>query len=445
MTQDRAAPPTPLTIAAITGDAPLSGPSLLKPRLAADGTRVIYLRGSQLDRHRLDLWEYHIASARHRLLVDATRLLPGSETLSDEEQARRERQRLAAYRGIVDYQLAADGRRLLFALGGALYLLDLQAERDSAVRQLTDGQGFATDPKLSPQGRYVSFIRARNLWLIDLADGAQVQLTFDGSDVIGNGVAEFVADEEMGRHTGYWWAPDDSAIAFARIDQSPVPVKQRYEVYADRTEVIAQRYPAAGQANVRVQLGVVAPAAGARPQWVELGEDADIYLARVDWRDAARLTFQRQSRDQQTLELIEHTLATGSQRTLLTETSPTWVPLHDALRFLDDGRLLWASERSGFLHLYLGSEDGSTLSALTSGPWPIDALLAVDPKAGLVYFSAGWTMARRHRPSPSCGACRWTAARRGSSRARRACTRPASRPMQGCTWTAGRARACRRS
>lgn len=389
MTQGRAAPPTPLTIAAITGDAPLSGPSLLKPGLAADGTRMLYLRGSQLDRHRLDLWEYDIASARHRLLVDATRLLPGSETLSDEEQARRERQRLAAYRGIVDYQVAADGRRLLFALGGALYLFDLQADSDSAVRQLTHGQGFATDPKLSPQGRCVSFIRARNLWLIDLADGAQVQLTFDGSEVIGNGVAEFVADEEMGRHTGYWWAPDDSAIAFARIDQSPVPVKQRHEVHADRTEVIAQRYPAAGQANVRVQLGVVAPAAGARPQWVELGEDPDIYLARVDWRDAARLTFQRQSRDQQTLELIEHTLATGAQRTLLTETSPTWVPLHDALRFLDDGRLLWASERSGFLHLYLGNEDGSTLSALTSGPWPVDALLAIDAQAGLVYFSAG--------------------------------------------------------
>src|SRR5690606_29427594 len=102
------------------------------------------------------------------------------------------------------------------------------------------------------------------------------------------GVAEFVADEEMGRHTGYWWAPDDSAIAFARIDESPVPVRSRHEVHPDRTEVVQQRYPAAGEANVRVRLGVVAPRSGARPRWITLGPDQDIYLARVDWRDPQR-------------------------------------------------------------------------------------------------------------------------------------------------------------
>ena len=382
-------PATPLTLDAIAGDKPLSGPSLLKPKLSPDGTRVTYLRGRDDDRYRLDLWEYHVASAGHRLLVDATRLLPGNEILSDEEKARRERQRIAAYAGIVDYQFSADGRRLLFPLGGELYLYDLAQTGQAAVRQLTHGEGFATDPKISPRGGFVSFIRGRNLWVVDLADGAQVQLTFDGSDVIGNGVAEFVADEEMARHTGYWWAPDDSAVAFARIDERPVPVKQRHEVYADRTEVITQRYPAAGEANVQVQLGIIAPRAGATTQWIDLGEETDIYLARVDWRDAGRITFQRQSRDQQTLELIEHTLATNARRVLVTETSRTWVPLHDALRFLDDGRLVWASERSGFLHLYVGNEDGSMLTALTSGDWPVDALLAVDPRAGLVYFSAG--------------------------------------------------------
>jgi dipeptidyl-peptidase-4 len=381
--------PTLLTLDAITGDAPLSGPTLLKPKVSPDGARVTYLRGRADDRHRLDLWTFDVAAAQHRLLVDATRLLPGIEALSDEEKARRERQRIAAYRGIVDYQFSPDGRRLLFPLGGELYLFDLEAADADAVRQLTHGQGFATDPKVSPKGGFVSFIRARDLWVVDLADGAQVQLTFDGNGVIGNGVAEFVADEEMARHTGYWWAPDDSAIAFARIDESPVPIKQRHEVHADRTEVIAQRYPAAGEDNVRLQLGVIAPRAAAKPQWIDLGDDPDIYLARVDWRDAGRLTFQRQSRDQQTLDLIEHTLASGHRRTLLTETSPTWVPLHDALHFLDDGRFVWASERSGFLHLYLGNEDGSTLTALTAGDWPVDALLAVDAQAGLAYFSAG--------------------------------------------------------
>ena len=376
-----------LTLEAITGSAPLSGPTLTKPQVAPDGSRVTFLRGKDRDRNRLDLWEYDIASGQTRLLVDSSVVLPGEEVLSDEEKARRERQRIAALSGIVDYQWSPDGKALLFPLGGELYFYDLTKSGRDAVRKLTNGGGFATDPKISPKGGFVSFIRDRNLWAIDLTSGEEVQLTRDGSDTIGNGVAEFVADEEMDRHTGYWWAPDDAAIAFARIDETPVPVQKRYEVYPDRTEVVEQRYPAAGDHNVLVQLGVIAPKTGAKPRWIDLGKDPDIYLARVDWRDPQRLTFQRQSRDQKKLELIETTLTNGTQRTLVTETSTTWVPLHNDLRFLKDGRFLWSSERSGFEHLYIASEDGSTLTALTQGEWVVDGLLAIDETAGLAYVS----------------------------------------------------------
>ena len=380
---------TSLTLEAITGPLPLSGPTLTKPQIAPDGSRVTFLRGKDSDRNQLDLWEYDVASAQTRLLVDSKVVLPGEETLSDEEKARRERQRIASLSGIVDYQWSPDGRTLLFPLGGELYLYDLAKTGRDAVRKLTNGGGFATDPKISPNGGFVSFIRARDLWVIDLASGQEVRLTDDGSETIGNGVAEFVADEEMDRHTGYWWAPDDSAIAYARIDESTVPVQQRYEVYPDRTDVVEQRYPAAGDANVKIRLGVIAPKSGARPQWIDLGKNEDIYLARVDWRDPQRLTFQRQSRDQKKLELIEAELAGGRQRTLITETADTWVPLHNSLRFLKDGRFVWSSERSGFEHLYLASEDGKTLTALTRGDWQVDRLLAVDQDQGLVFFSAG--------------------------------------------------------
>ncbi len=378
-----------LTLEAITGNAPLSGPTLMKPKVAPDGSRVTFLRGKDSDRNQLDLWEYDIASGQTRLLVDSKVVLPGTENLSDEEKARRERQRIAAMTGIVDYQWSPDARTLLFPLGGELYLYDLGKQGREAVRQLTHGEGFATDPKISPKGGFVSFVRDRNLWVIDLASGRQVQLTRDGSATIANGVAEFVADEEMDRHTGYWWAPDDSAIAFARIDESPVPVQKRYEMYADRVEMVEQRYPAAGDRNVLVRLGVVAPRADAAPQWIDLGKEQDIYLARVTWRDPQRLTFQRQSRDQKKLELIEANLADGRQRTLATETGKTWVPLHGSLRFLKDGRFLWSSERTGFQHLYVANADGSNLTALTSGNWPVDELLAVDEAAGTVYFRAG--------------------------------------------------------
>lgn len=384
----------PLTLEAISGDTPLSGPALMQARIAPDGSRVTFLRGSEDDGYRLDLWEYNIDSAQTRRLVAAQDVLVGTERLSDEEKARRERQRISAYSGIIAYQWAPDSRRLLFPLGGELYLYELDAPTGKALRQLTSGKGFATDPKVSPQGRYVSFVRARNVWVVELASGREIQLTSDGSDTIGNGVAEFVADEEMDRHTGYWWAPDDSAIAYARIDETPVPVQKRYEVYADRTEVVEQRYPAAGDPNVKIALFVVRPGeffdtsapVPPAPQRVDLGPDEDIYLARVDWRDAQHLSFQRQNRRQRRLDLIEVDLRNDEQRTLLTETSETWVPLHNGLHFLADGGFVWISERSGFEHLYRIDTDGNA-HALTSGEWVVDAFLGVDEAAGQVYFS----------------------------------------------------------
>lgn len=388
-----------LTLEAITGPTPLSGPTLVKPAISPDGARVTFLRGKEDDRFQLDLWEYDVASGQTRLLVDSRVVLPGEEVLSDEEKARRERQRIAAFRGIVEYQWAPDGQRLLFPLGGELYLYDLRPGVADPVRKLTSGIGFATDPKVSPKGKYVGFVRERNLWVIDLATGRELQLTTDGSEVIGNGVAEFVADEEMGRHTGYWFAPDDAAVAFTRIDESPVPVRRRPEVYPDRTEIIDQRYPAAGEANVRITLHVAdlatmqpgAPGADAparlRVSDIDLGREHDIYLPRVQWRAPGLLTFQRQSRDQRRLELVEAEVAGGRQRVLLTEASKTWVPLHDGLRFLGDGSFLWISERSGFEHLYLHAPDGKPLRALTSGEWVVDALLGVDEAAGLAFVA----------------------------------------------------------
>lgn len=375
-----------LTLEALTGSASLSGPSLQQPALSPDGRRVTFLRGKDDNRFQLDLWEVDVATGKTRMLVDSKVVLPGEEVLSDEEKARRERQRTAALSGIVDYQWSADGQSLLFPLGGELYLYDLRRSGRDAVRKLTTGGGFATDAKLSPKGGFVSFIRARDLWVIDLATGAEAQLTRDASPTIANGIAEFVADEEMNRHTGYWWAPDDSALAFARIDESGVPIQKRSEIYADRTEVVEQRYPAAGDPNVAVRLGVVSPTGG-KARWLDLGSNPDIYLARVDWIDGQRVTFQRQSRDQRTLDLIEADLRTGKQRTLLTERAEKWLNLHDNLHFLDNGDFIWSSERSGFQHLYLHDRDGKPRRQLTDGPWVVEKLLAVDEGRGMVFFS----------------------------------------------------------
>jgi dipeptidyl-peptidase 4 len=395
-----------LTLEAITGSASLSGPSLNNAKISPDGKRVTFLRGKADSVNQLDLWEYHIASGKTQLLVDSKKLMAGVEVLSDEEKARRERQRIAAFSGIVDYQWGSDGNTLLFPLGGELYLYDLS---QASAKKITSGKGFATDPKISPKGGFVSFIRERNLWVIDLKNNSEIQITKDASNVIANGIAEFVADEEMNRHTGYWWAPDDSAIAFTRIDESPVPVQKRFEIYPDRTDIIEQRYPAAGDANVLISLHVAKiysagnsfhtinsgqtialskQPLGPNIQAINLGKETDIYLARVQWRDAQHLTFQRQNREQRLLDLIEMDLLNKKQTSLLQETSKSWINLHNNLHFLKDGRFIWSSEKSGFMHLSLHAGDGKLLKTLTKGDWQVDDLLAVDEKLQRVYFSA---------------------------------------------------------
>ena len=384
-----------LTLEAITGSASLSGPSLNNAKISPDGKRVTFLRGKAESVNQLDLWEYHIASGKTQLLVDSKKLISGAEVLSDEEKARRERQRIAAFSGIVEYHWSDDGNTLLFPLGGELYLYDLT---EGKARKISSGKGFATDPKISPKARFVSFIRERNLWVIDLKNNSEIQITSDASDVIANGIAEFVADEEMSRHTGYWWAPDDSAIAFTRIDESPVPVQKRFEIYPDRTDIVEQRYPAAGDANVLIELKVVNLKSNVRPITnIDLGSEKDIYLARVQWRDAQHLTFQRQNREQRLLDLIQVDLASGKQTRLLQETSKSWINLHDNLKFLKDGRFIWSSEQSGFMHLSLHARDGKLLKTLTKGDWQVDNLLAVHEASQKIYFSGTKTTAReRH-------------------------------------------------
>ncbi len=374
-----------LTVERLFADPPLAGPSLRGLKVAPDGSRVTFLRGRDDDQNRQDLWEYHLESAQTRRLVNAD-ALSGAAELSDEEAARRERLRIAALSGIVDYVWAPDGSALLFPLDGSLYHYPLP---DGPARKLADaGDGFVTDAFIAPDGRHVAFVRNQNLHIATIADGRIRALTEDGGGPVSNAVAEFIAQEEMGRHRGYWWSPDGKRIAYVRVDEARVPMQRRFEIQAGSVDIIEQRYPAAGENNADVRLGVIA-VDDAKPStsWIDLGPSTDIYLARVNWRaDGGAVWFQRQSRDQRRLELIEAIPGDGRQRVLLTETADTWVNLHDDLRPLRDGRFLWSSERDGFRHLYVHDADGGRQRQLTRGEWVVDGVLAVDEEAGQVWF-----------------------------------------------------------
>jgi dipeptidyl-peptidase-4 len=374
----------PLDIERIFASPSLDGNAPRALKVSPDGERVTFLKGKQTDYERLDLWEYHIDSGETRLLFDSNDLQSGEEVLSDEEKARRERMRLSGS-GIVSYQWSADGKALLFPLGGDVYYHKLG---EKGAKQLLDTDVFETDIKLSPKGNYISFIRDQNLFVKHIESGKETAITKEGGGNIKFGMAEFVAQEEMGRMTGYWWSPDESFIAFTKVDESPVDVISRSEIYANDIKTIEQKYPKAGTNNVLVELAIQNINNGAR-RWVDLGEDKDIYLARGKWMpNSETFTYQWQTRDQQTLELRAYNVPTEKQEVLLSETSNTWVNLHNDLYFLSDSdQFIWASERDGFKHLYLYENNGKLVRQLTQGDWVVDNIEAVDAKSNRIYFA----------------------------------------------------------
>ncbi|WP_445778714.1 DPP IV N-terminal domain-containing protein [Shewanella sp.] len=374
---------TPLTIERIHASPALAGASPRGLALSPDGKRVTYLSSRADNQHFYDLWQMNIATGERSILINADLLASGE--LSDEEKARRERQRIYG-EGIMEYFWSENSQSILIPAAGQLYLYDVASNK---VTELNTGEGFATDARLSPKGHYVSFVRDQNLHVLALDTQKVSALTTDGKGPIKNAMAEFVAQEEMDRMTGYWWAPDESAIAFTRIDESGVELVTRNEIYADGIKLTEQRYPYAGKANVEIALGVVS-LQDKSINWIDLGKQKDMYLPRVDWLpDSKHVSFQWQSRDQQALDLRIAAVSQPEQaNTVIEERSKAWVNLNNDLHFLkQQSAFIWGSERDGFNHLYLFDLQGKLLKQLTQGDWAVDVLEFVDEASGWVYFS----------------------------------------------------------
>lgn len=367
-----------LTLERVYASPSLSGPRPRELKLSPDGRWATLLKSRVADKDRFDLWAVDTASGAQKMLVDSEKLAGGP--LSEAERMNRERKRIADVKGIAAYDWAPDSRSLLVPVDGDLWLAAL----DGTVKRLTDTPETETDARLSPAGRHVSFVRDRALWVLQLAGGEARRIAGEASETVHWGVAEFIAQEELARFDGHWWAPGDTRLAVARVDEAPVKTVQRAAIGADGTRLYAQRYPAAGTANAVVELWLMNPDGSGRVK-ADLGADPDIYLARVDWApDGKALYVQRLNRAQDRLDLLRIDPASGAAATVLTETSPTWINLHNSFRALKDGSLIWASERDGWRHLYRWQ--AGTLTQLTRGPWQIGDLAGVDEKAGRVFF-----------------------------------------------------------
>ncbi len=360
----------------------LGGATPRQVKLAPNGRYLTLLRNRADERERYDLWGYDIDTREWQMLVDSEVLGTGRE-LSEDEKMQRERARVGSLKGIISYQWASDGSGVLVPLDGDLYL----ARLDGTVARLTDTEGTELNPKLSSKGGYVSFVRDRRLW-VGPVGGEAAPITPQEGETIRWGEAEFVAQEEMARFSGYWWSPNDDRIAVQRTDEASVGIVTRAAIGATGTKVFDQRYPAAGTDNAVVELFLMDPD-GANQVKVNLGPDLDIYVARVDWGPDDYLYVQRQDRAQTKIDMLRVDPATGASTILFTENAARpdyWVNLSDNYRFLTDGSLLWWSERDGYGHFYRYAN--GQWAQLTRGTSPTTSLVGVDENAGTFTYQA---------------------------------------------------------
>lgn len=373
-----------LTPQRVFADPSLSGPTAKGVALSPDGKRVTYLKGKAEAANVQDLWAADVKGGEPYRLIDSATLSSGAKELSEAEKARRERARVSA-RGIVEYSWDKQGRFILVPLDGDLYLDSIA---DGKVTRLTETPGDEVDAKVSPKGAYVSYVRDQNLYIKPVGGGPEKALTTEGKDALSFGVAEFIAQEELSRATGYWWSPDEAHIVYSRVDENGVDIVPRADIGPTGATVVNQRYPRAGRPNAVVDLFVRDLASG-KVVRLDLGANKDIYVARVAWaKDGKTVYVQRLSRDQKTLDLIAFDPATGAGKTILTETDTHFIELLDNFRALQDGTFLWGSERDGASHLYRYAADGKLIAQITKGDWPVDRLEGVDEARKVAIFGA---------------------------------------------------------
>jgi dipeptidyl-peptidase-4 len=372
-----------LTIERIYSQPSLSGRLTRGLEWTPDGKALSYFetKGSGRDT-KTELWGMDAASGERRLLVGTDKL----ESILPADTSRPTQATGLGRRAPSQYQWAPDGTGILFQGPTALAWLDLTTQTGHT---LVSGKATLGDPKISPNGRHVSFVRDHNLWLVSVADGKEHPVTQGGTEEIRKGELDWVYPEELEIKTAYWWAPDSSAIAYLEMDERKVSQYPLVDFTSPTGDAEMERYPTAGGANPVVRVFVVPVSAG-EPRAMDTGAETDIYVPRVDWlTDSKRLAIQRLNRTQTTLDLLIADAATGKTRTVLTENDPNWINISDGLYFLKDGkRFLWSSERTGYRHLYLFDLQGIQLAQLTRGDWEVSSTDAVDEAKGLVYFTA---------------------------------------------------------
>ncbi|HEX4485247.1 MAG TPA: DPP IV N-terminal domain-containing protein, partial [Terriglobales bacterium] len=373
------------TIEAIFAEGGITGRAPEALQWSPDDSKFSFIQRDDSGDHG-ELWYVDAASGKKKVLVSEVKLAalaPSRTNMKDE----REKERLNRYH-VEDYQWAPDSKHLMFDSEGQLWYFTL--ENGTGV-QITSNPDPSTDPKLSPGGERVAYVRKHNLYVRPLSGEHETQLTKDKDENLLNGEVDWVYAEELNARSHYFWSPSGKEIAFLQMDETQVPTYPIVDWLAPHATVDMQKYPQAGDANPAVRIGVVG-SGGGKTKWISLTDEKDIYIPRFGWVREGLLWAEVLNRVQDKMDLYFVDTHSGDAKKVLTETAPdSWVNVNDDFK-VTGNRFLWTSWRDGHTHLYLYSFDALRPLAearlerqLTQGDFEV---LGVQGVSGdTVYFS----------------------------------------------------------
>ncbi|MFY0528878.1 DPP IV N-terminal domain-containing protein [Archangium gephyra] len=357
----------------------------VNPRITPDEKTVLFLRG-QPRAPIQTLFAFDVATGEAREVLTPEAILKGSEeTLTPEEKARRERMRVSA-RGFTSYQLSEDGERILVPLSGKLYLVERASGKST---ELKTGPGVI-DPRFSSDGKHVAYVRDNDVFRLELATNKEHRVTKGGTPAKTHGLAEFVAQEEMSRFSGWWWSPDAKFIAYTESDTAQVEKLSIIDVMHPEKGAEDYSYPRPGKNNAKVRLGIT-PVTGGKTVWVQWDAEKYPYLATVVWPKKGSLTVLVQNRTQTEQKLLAVDTASGKTRELLTEKDEAWLELEQTFPlWLEDGSgFLWYTERNGGPEVELRNADGTLARSLVKPEAGFRNLARYIEKERTLYFTGG--------------------------------------------------------
>ena len=385
----------PLTIEAIFASGGITGRRPETVEWSPDTTKVSFILRDDAGEHG-QLLSVDANTGEQKVLVDdpkLTSLAPDVEKIKDD----RERERITRYH-IDPYHWAPDSKHLLFNSVGQLWLYTIEG---GVAVQLTSSSAANSDPKFSPDGTKLAYLRKHNLYVHEISNASEWPLTRetgdkDKDDNLLNGEVDWVYAEELGARSNYFWSPDGKDIVYLQMDETRVPVYPITNWLPTHPAVDMEKYPKAGDPNPVVRLGVVS-ASGGKTRWISLTADSEVYIPRFGWVRDGLLWAQVLNRAQDKMDLYFIDAHSGRSRKVLSETTPdAWINVNNDFTVLKTGDgFLWSSWQDGTTQLFLYSFDkaeplGSEAKLqrqLTRGNFEMLGVDTVDEGAGVVYFS----------------------------------------------------------